>query len=894
MIRRKALLLACAIALTFVDLATAQIFLEPTSSLTVARQPEFFAVADFNADGTADLAISSPTDRTITVLLGSPSGFRAGTARQLGVVLLGGLAAGDLNQDTFLDLVVADERSDGVWVLLGNGDGSFGAATLIKVGGGPHGVAIGNFDGAIGNDLAITQSRSDKIVILLNHGDGSATFSAGGTIPVGDQPGPIVTADFNSDGFLDLAVLSESTSRTVSVLMGTGVGANFTLLSGFAVGAGANALSLVDLNSDGKPDLATANPFARLRGTELSFLLGRGTGFFDLSGFAVCPADRDPGKSACLGRSVAAADLDSDGIVDLAVGVTNGRSVGEGDILRIFTGVGTGKYADASSFYPTDIIPQTIAAADFTGDGLIDVAIGAKASNAASTIQLFINRPGAAIEIAAPVGQWGNIVTVGVSLKATTALVASVQNEITFDAATPLLSCAVNPAINKGDSNFQFLPTGCIVGSTCLTVRAVIIALGSLDPIPDGSVLYTCTATIHNDAVPGLHPLVAGAVNVSDPDGQTLPSRGDNGAIAVACTGDCDFSGQLTVDELIKGVNIALGNAPLAGCVAFDINGDGQVTIDELIAAVNVALTGCFPPAPTATFTPSPTPTPTPTATASFTTTPTVTPTASPTPTPSATQTPTFTPTATDTPTATPTTTTTPTNTFTATPTDTPTATPTPTDTPTATPTDTPTATPTPTDTPTATPTDTPTDTPTTTPTDTPTDTPTATPTATPTPTDTPTQTPTDTPTATPTATPTPTDTPTQTPTDTPTATPTATPTPTDTPTQTPTETPTETPTATPTPTETPTDTPTTTPTATDTPTETPTETPTATPTATDTPTETPSQTPTDTSTQTPTETPVPTDTPTSTPTDTGTPTETVTVAPTETPTETATETPTP
>lgn len=59
------------------------------------------------------------------------------------------------------------------------------------------------------------------------------------------------------------------------------------------------------------------------------------------------------------------------------------------------------------------------------------------------------------------------------------------------------------------------------------------------------------------------------------------------------CVGDCTADRAVTVDELIKGVNIALGNVPLGTCTAFDPNRDKQVTIDELLAAVNRALNGC-------------------------------------------------------------------------------------------------------------------------------------------------------------------------------------------------------------------------------------------------------------------------------------------------------------
>jgi hypothetical protein len=61
----------------------------------------------------------------------------------------------------------------------------------------------------------------------------------------------------------------------------------------------------------------------------------------------------------------------------------------------------------------------------------------------------------------------------------------------------------------------------------------------------------------------------------------------------VACAGDCDGSAEVTVDELVHMVNVALGVLPMGGCSAGDLNGDGEISIDEIVAAVNVALTGC-------------------------------------------------------------------------------------------------------------------------------------------------------------------------------------------------------------------------------------------------------------------------------------------------------------
>lgn len=107
----------------------------------------------------------------------------------------------------------------------------------------------------------------------------------------------------------------------------------------------------------------------------------------------------------------------------------------------------------------------------------------------------------------------------------------------------------------------------------------------------------------------------------------------------IRCGGDCDGEGVVTVDELVLGVNIALGSAELDDCFALDLNHDRNATVDELVGAVSSALCGCnqicptpIPtrtrtPSATSTRTPQPTATITRTSTAIFTSTPTATPT---------------------------------------------------------------------------------------------------------------------------------------------------------------------------------------------------------------------------------------------------------------------------
>lgn len=57
--------------------------------------------------------------------------------------------------------------------------------------------------------------------------------------------------------------------------------------------------------------------------------------------------------------------------------------------------------------------------------------------------------------------------------------------------------------------------------------------------------------------------------------------------------GDCNGDGQVTVEELLIGTQIAQGGAPASLCPAADANRDGTVTVEEIIAANQNAQHGC-------------------------------------------------------------------------------------------------------------------------------------------------------------------------------------------------------------------------------------------------------------------------------------------------------------
>jgi hypothetical protein len=105
----------------------------------------------------------------------------------------------------------------------------------------------------------------------------------------------------------------------------------------------------------------------------------------------------------------------------------------------------------------------------------------------------------------------------------------------------------------------------------------------AIDPTTP-STLYAGT----NAGVLGIHRVLVTPTPTNTPTPIDTPTP-----TPPPCVGDCDGSGDVTVNELIIMVNIALRNTPLSACMAGDADGSGDITINEIIAAVNHVLNGC-------------------------------------------------------------------------------------------------------------------------------------------------------------------------------------------------------------------------------------------------------------------------------------------------------------
>jgi DNA-binding beta-propeller fold protein YncE len=110
---------------------------------------------------------------------------------------------------------------------------------------------------------------------------------------------------------------------------------------------------------------------------------------------------------------------------------------------------------------------------------------------------------------------------------------------------------------------------------------------------PDGAFLYVSSAAAARVAVVDTASLrIVRHVELGWPAEELAIGPGRNGCrVEFTCTGDCDGSRGVSIEELISAVAISLGTAEPSTCAS--LAGVGEITIDILIGAVRFSLEGC-------------------------------------------------------------------------------------------------------------------------------------------------------------------------------------------------------------------------------------------------------------------------------------------------------------
>ncbi len=255
--------------------------------------------------------------------------------------------------------------SDTAAITLNGTPGNYSlTATIIGYGGpaAPTG-SVSFVDTSFGNNVLATAALGAGA-----HGNG---WLISQTPAMGGNALSEVTEDFNGDGIPDLAILWSNNAIggpfSITILFGKGDG---TFTTGPTVQpAGVQSYPTMiggDFNGDGKGDLAVLS----YNGNSISYitvLLGKGDGTFATPKTRPVYSQPITGGDVILG-TLAAADFNGDGKLDLAV---VGDYVSSGGVT-ILLGNGDGTFAAAGPNLDLTADFALIATGDFNGDGIPD------------------------------------------------------------------------------------------------------------------------------------------------------------------------------------------------------------------------------------------------------------------------------------------------------------------------------------------------------------------------------------------------------------------------------------------------------------------------------------------------------------------------------------------
>ncbi|MEA1950499.1 MAG: DVUA0089 family protein, partial [Planctomycetota bacterium] len=291
----------------------------------VGEEPMSVELGDITGDGLLDIIVTNSGENTISLL----GNMGDGTFQTLPKRFVGNgptdLALGDLNGDGDLDIVVANTADDTVSILLSDGNGGFLDQDVHIVGTAPSAVAVGDVDNNQRVDVIVANSEDDTINVLLNEENihtEETEFEIQAAIDVGVNPSALAAGDLTGDGTVDVVVVNAggdniSVLSGIAVLSGLGDGTFATPLDYYVVDGDPTDVKLAALDNNSTLDVVVSVDTDTANDKVLVL-------FTLPDGSLETPVEYGVGDAP---GNLVLADLDNDGVVDIATTNTGGDSV---------------------------------------------------------------------------------------------------------------------------------------------------------------------------------------------------------------------------------------------------------------------------------------------------------------------------------------------------------------------------------------------------------------------------------------------------------------------------------------------------------------------------------------------------------------------------------------
>ncbi len=320
------------------------------SEFTAGDSPKDVLTADFNEDGTMDIATANVFSNNVSILIGSGSGSFATKVDYSTGTNPNAILSDDFNEDGFEDIITTSPANNTISILIGNGDGTFDPKVDYGAGSVPYWTTSADFNGDGFLDVGVANSSSSSVSILIGNGDG--TFDPKVDYGVDGTPRFLLSNDFNEDNVQDIISFSNTNPGSMTLLTGNGNG-TFATGVNYTTNVSPTFAITNDFNVDGFADLAVTFGSFNLG---VSVYLGNGDGTFDPN------VDYATGDA----RSITGQDVNSDNFIDL---ITANNS---GSTISVSTGNGNGTFNTSVSF-ASGSGGSSITTSDFNGDNIYDL-----------------------------------------------------------------------------------------------------------------------------------------------------------------------------------------------------------------------------------------------------------------------------------------------------------------------------------------------------------------------------------------------------------------------------------------------------------------------------------------------------------------------------------------